>query len=143
MGQRQEGNHAYGGPVLHGRRLRCRGCSWRALDKVLLRNIKLLVVVAGPEPRHVVVREHYAFGITSRATCINDIAAHPGPLLLDTLEDYTVFHFASQLHDLAPIVDFEPASTSEGLAFRLFCRAFSEQKTGHYPCIGQSLIVLV
>ena len=139
MRQRQERDHANRGPVLH-RRLLCRCCT---LNQALLRSIKLLIVVAGPEPCHVVMGKHYAFGVTCRATCIDDIAAHPGPLLLDTLEDHTVLHLASHLHNLAPIVDFKSTSTSEGLTFCLLRRAFGEEKTGYNSSIRQSFIIHV
>ena len=89
------------------------------------------------------MRKHYAFGIASRTTCVDDIAAHPGPLLLDTLEDHTVLHLGSHVHNLAPIKDLESTSAPESLAFSLLRRAFGEKKACYDTSIRQSLLILV
>ena len=103
--------------------------------------IKLLLIVARPEPSHIVVRKHDAPVVHSR---VHDVAAHARALVGDPAEDGAVIYHAAQLHDLTPVVylnSFIIASVGEPRRF--LSRALGKEEASHYACIRQLFLVVV
>ena len=106
-----------------------------------INRVKLLLIVARPEPSHIIVREHDSPIIHSR---VHDVAAHARALIGDPAEDGAVVYHAAQLHDLTPVVDLDSfviASVGEPGGF--LSRALSEEEASHYACIRQLFLVIV
>lgn len=74
--------------------------------------VELLFIVARPEPSHVVVGEHHTLRVPRSTTCVDDIAAHAWALPGDAPINDTVLHLVSQLHNLAPVVNFDSFGAS-------------------------------
>ena len=101
------------------------------------------MVVARPEPCHIIMWEHDAFWITSCATSVNDVAAHARSLFGDTLEYHPIFDLASHLHDLTPVVNFYSFGSPILHCRCLLSRSFRKQEASFNTRIGQLLPMLI
>lgn len=101
---------------------------WTLVFALHLRLLELKPVLDLPEPAHVVVREHDTFGISSGATCVEEIAAHSRRLLDHPLDHDPVVDVLPKLQELGPVVHLDLA-----LAFLLILRMLA-------PSISPELI---
>ena len=87
--------------------------------------------------------EHDTFRISGCPTRVYNVAAHTRALIPDALEDGMVLTFTAQLHNLAPIVDFESLVALVGHSCGLLGCSFSEEEAGNDTAICKLLFRLV